>query len=436
MALQKPANVPDTSERLRLYVALQSIGILEISFDPSQAADQSLKIEGVNTNAGFMPGWLSVYGNRLYSISRMGYPDSKSDSGGVFGFRAKSTASNGPGALTSGLTALNNSSSNGKGGVHCEVSPDGKLLAAANITASTVSIYPLSETGLIGKAIHILDYSKTSPGTKDDHPHQASFDPSGRFIMVPLRTGDRIDVFSVESLPELPLVESIQVPGPAGPRHLAFNKNQADNVYMYLASEKDNTIRVYQVDYEQKRPALTLVQTTSTIAGGVAPTPAEHKSLAAEIAVSNDGRHVYVSNRNVSLTEPDTITIYSVSQSSSGGPHLKFIATQSIPGKHPRMFALSNDKENKWLAVANQWTQDVVIFERDAGSGLLKDIMARISVKVDADLRQQSGEVRFAEDKGTESELSPDERQKATTEGPMCIAWKPQGTSMAVKSVL
>lgn len=436
MAKYKSGKDQKTCGPLGLYVALQSTGILELSFNPGKPADQSLTIDGVNTDAGFMPGWLSLYGDHVYSISRMGYPDTKAGSGGLFGFRVKSTTRSAPSDLKSTLLSLDTTSSNGKGGVHCEVSPDGKILAAANITASTVSIYQLSDTGLIGKALHVLDYSKTTHGRKNDHPHQVAFDPSGRFLVVPLRTGDRIDVFSVKYLPRLPLVESVKVPAPAGPRHVAFSKIKSPDTYMYLTSEKDNTIRVYQTKTEAKQLSLRLLQTTSTIAGGIPATPDEHKTLAAEIAVSNDGRHVYVSNRSVSLTEPDTITTYSVDQSSSDAHHLRFVGTQSIQGKHPRMFALSNDKQNMWIAVANQWTQDVLVYERDLDRGLLQKLRGRLSVRVEADLGRGSGEIHFAEDKGEGAELTLDERKRAMTKGPMCVVWKPQGSSMTVRSVL
>src|SRR5262245_56892401 len=112
-----------------LYVALQSIGLIEISFDPALDTDKSISITSVTTDAGFMPNWVTAHGDKVYSISRSNY--AKSSSGGVHAFEQ--------GSGGTGFISIGSASSNGKGGCHVEVSPDGKVLAAANITGSTIS---------------------------------------------------------------------------------------------------------------------------------------------------------------------------------------------------------------------------------------------------------------------------------------------------------
>ena len=369
---------------LGLYVALQSTGIVEISFDPAKTADESLSVVAVNTDAGFMPGWLTSFGDKIYSISRTGYPDSASQSGGVFAFQkvpGTASATSGP-----GLSRCDQASSNGKGGVHCEVSEDGKTLVATNITASTLTIYPLSTSGAIGKPTQILDYNKSDPGQKEAHPHQAAFDPSGQYLIVPLRTMDRVDVYSVESPQHVAKVHSISVPVSAGPRHVAFNRTSRTKLYMYLVSEKDNSIRVFTLNYgstESEELTFEFQQMLSTMGKDLPPSPDDHKDLAAEVAVSNDGKFVYVSNRNLSHAANDALTIYSVdSELAHDDCHLIYLGRQTTHGKHPRMFALSNDEENKFVAVANQFSQDIVVFERDTVTGFLKDVKGRLSVRV------------------------------------------------------
>ena len=408
---------------LGLFVALQSTGVVELSFDPRKPAHDSLSVVAVNTDAGFMPGWLTPYGDKIYCVSRTSPPGSESMSGRVSAFQHAPAAASGKSGT--GLALFDQASSNGEGGVHCKVSPDGKILAAVNITASTLSIYPLANNGAMGKPT-ILDYNQSDPGPKQAHPHQAAFDPSGQFFIVPLRTMDRIDVYSIKTAEQITKVHSITLPDLAGPRHVAFNPVSPSKVYMYLSSENDNFLRVYTLNYTGLQDlTCEFKQALSTMGTDLPPTADEHKNLACEVAVSNDGKFVYVSNRNLTRPDDDTMAIYSIdSDPAHDEHHLTYLGCQRIPGKHPRMFALSKDEENRWVAVANQFSQDIVVFERDPTTGFLKDVRGRISVKVAAPQQLTPEKVSFLEDMNSEDEVGWKEMLKGRVEGPMCVLWK------------
>lgn len=384
--------------------------------------NESLSVVATNTDAGFMPGWVTSSGDNLYSISRTSAPGSASDSGGVFAFRKSPVASG------KGPVLFDQASSNGKGGVHCEVSPNGKILAAANITASTISIYPLSDDGAIGKPAQILDYNKLEPDSKETHLHQVTFDPSGQFLAVPLRTGDRLDIYSLAKAKQITKAQSIPLPNLTGPRHVAFNPVSPSKTYLYLVSEKDNAIRVYSMDYQgpgAQGLTVEFKQVLSTMGKDLGPQPNGHKKdLAAEIAVSNDGRFVYVSNRNLTSAEHDTLAIYSVDgDAAHDDQHLTYLGCQGINGKHPRMIALSNDKDNKWVAVANQFSQDIIIFERETTTGFLKDVKGRLSLKVAEPHQTRPENVTFV-DTVMGAKLAREELLKGRQEGPMCVLWE------------
>jgi 6-phosphogluconolactonase (cycloisomerase 2 family) len=406
-----------------LYVALQSTGVVELAFDPQKGVKDSLSVVSVNTKAGFMPGWLTLSGDKVYTINRMGYPGSESDSGSVSAFQ-RATA----GSSETGLKLVDQLSSNGKGGVHCDVSPDGKVLAAANITASTLSIYPLSATGSIGKPTHVFDYNKSDPGPKEAHPHQALFDPSGKLLIVPLRTMDRVDIYSVDGPEQVVKVHSIPLPDLSGPRHVAFNPISPSKAYLYVLSEKDNSLRVFTIGYPSPAsPALTVEfkQILSTLGKDVGRTPDEHKDLAGEIVVTNDGKFVYASNRNLTRSEFDTSAIYSVdSDPAHDDKHLTYLGEQDLAGKHPRMFALSKDKENKWLAISHQLSQNIAVFERDTVTGFLKELKGTIGMRVNHPHQPEIEKVTFAEDLSDAEKLTKENLKKGKTEGPMCVQWK------------
>lgn len=111
---------------------------------------------------------------------------------------------------------------------------------------------------------------------------------------------------------------------------------------------------------------------------------------------------LYASNRNTLSLESDTLAIYAINNNTARADdtdagHLTYLGFNETSGKIPRHFALSSDKTNRWLAVANQVTQHIVVFERDVKNGFMKDVVGRLVL---GDLDVEQGE------------------------GPMCVLWK------------
>lgn len=394
-------------ESLRtLYVALQSTGILELSFDPNENdTNKALSVISTFSKAGKMPGWLASYQDKIYSISRLHYPDESSESGGLFAFQQSKFSS----VSGTGLNLVNEQSSTGKGGVHIDISPDGRILAAANINGSTVSIFPLSESGATEKPTITFYYDEEGQSVNDGkgfaNPHEARFDSTGRYLFVPLRSADKLDVYSVNGPDKVTQIQSIDLPTKSGPRHSAIHKFDATTSYLYLLSEKDNNIRVFKLTYEQigqsdaageaQDLTVSLKQTISLLE--TLPN-SNQRFLGAEIAVSKDGKFLYASNRfyPIDSVDSDTISIYRIN-SSSDENHLSYIGNSKVLGHSPRMFALSNDETNQLVAVANAYDQEIIVFERDIEKGFLKGVRGRVKLgEPDATLRK----------------------------GPVCILWK------------
>jgi 6-phosphogluconolactonase (cycloisomerase 2 family) len=87
--------------------------------------------------------------------------------------------------------------------------------------------------------------------------------------------------------------------------------------------------------------------------------PSPTRNFPAEIAVSRDGRFVYVSNRG-----HDSVAVFAVGQ----GGGLRLIATPSCGGDWPRHLAI--DPSGRWLYVANQLSNEVVWYALDRSTGL------------------------------------------------------------------
>ena len=91
---------------------------------------------------------------------------------------------------------------------------------------------------------------------------------------------------------------------------------------------------------------------------------------AAEIRLSPDGKQVYVSNRG----DANTISVF------GRRPSGEYILVQNISsgGLMPRNFNLTSD--GKYLLVAHQASNDIVIFERDEFTGKLTQTLWKAEV--------------------------------------------------------
>ncbi|KAK9238772.1 putative isomerase YbhE [Lipomyces kononenkoae] len=388
---------PDSSPYI-LYVALQSRGILTLSFDPSKSVQASLEILATNTDAGFMPGWLTLWEDKLFSISRTHFPTNASASGGAFSFQKYRSQRREEGSAPSwSLELLSNITSGGLGGVYCDVSRDGRTLSVANIDGSTVSVHPLLKTGIIGDASYLFKYNLSHPGPGTNgsqiqsNPHEAIFDPSGKYMFVNDRGADRIYVYHVDGPYNVTQISTVVLPPGTGPRHSTFSVFNSTRTYMYLASELDNTVRVFTLDgvanSDETDPIvhaptldITLRQTASTLGPGGRRTLPNDTFLASEVAMSHDGNFLYVSNRATTTFKSDTLTIYSVHPNiGDDSAHLEYLGQNLTYGKIPRHFSLSPDAHTRYAAVANEVTQNLVILERDTTTGFFTGMKGNIS---------------------------------------------------------
>ncbi|KAF4960733.1 hypothetical protein FGADI_748 [Fusarium gaditjirri] len=369
-----------------LRVAHQKRGILTLSFDPSEPRDRAIQLLAT-TQAGYQPGWLYHREDYLYSVSRTQFPDNSSTSGGIFAFRK----------LPNGhLEPSDAVASQGEGGVYLDISRDGKMLSTANIDGSTVSIFPLTSAGHFGRVSHVFHYNLTQPGpgTGDSqeiaNPHAAVFSPSGDILAVPDRGADCVYIYQVHDAKNVKQIRTLTLLPGTGPRHILFSKVSQEKTLMFLVSELDNTINVFSLEHGaigchgkhldlNDTLRITPLQRASTLNDSSKRTKPTNVDLASELAISNDRRMLYASNRNTESVEmADTIAIYSLDIYSN--KPLRFLGLNSTYGKIPRHFSLSSDPHNEFLAVVNQVTNDLFILKRDSKTGLTDRILGNFSL--------------------------------------------------------
>jgi 6-phosphogluconolactonase len=97
----------------------------------------------------------------------------------------------------------------------------------------------------------------------------------------------------------------------------------------------------------------------------------------AELALSNDGRFLYASNRGLCEGTPaagkSSIVTFAVDEVTGALTPLDW-KTGGGDVQHPRHFSLTPDKANAFMLVANMTGESVTVFSRDSSSGLLSKV--------------------------------------------------------------
>jgi 6-phosphogluconolactonase len=163
---------------------------------------------------------------------------------------------------TGRITALNRQSCGGKNPVHLSIDPTGRWIITANYGAGSVGVVPIEKDGTLGPRADLVTL-QGEPGPDrvrqaGSHPHEAVFDPSGRFIAVPDLGLDRIFVFRLDAAtgklsPNDP--PSVVTRKRAGPRHIAFHPKMP---LAYVVNELDSTVVTYRFD--PQRGSLQAIQ--------------------------------------------------------------------------------------------------------------------------------------------------------------------------------
>lgn len=248
------------------------------------------------------------------------------------------------------LILINKRPSGGNHPCFVAVDESGNVLTA-NYSSGTVGWLQLAENGRLSPLKSILKHHGKSVSDRQESPHAHSvYFYEEKIISVDLGA-DKLYFSQIDTVGNiLKSMDSLLMPAGSGSRHLAIHPN---NQWIYVANELNNSVDFLQKDSIGK---FTLKNTTSTL-----PDSFDKDSYVADIHVSNDGKYLYVSNRG-----HNSIMVYGI-DGDTGYLKPKYV----IPtlGEWPRNFALSPD--NNYLVVANQQSDNLVLYERNVTSGML-----------------------------------------------------------------
>ena len=259
---------------------------------------------------------------------------------------------------TSGmLTFLSSQPSNGMNPVYPVISADSRWVLTANYTGSTIVAYPLGSDGRLGDATDVVTHAGPpgpDPAQNAPHPHQITWDPDFRFVLVPDLGLDKVFIYRFDAASgkfrpnDVPYL--VQPPG-SGPRHLAFHPSGG---YAYVLNERNSTMTACA--YDREKGALQPLQTVSTL-----PSDFNETSAAAEVVVHPSGQFVYGSNRG-----HESIVVYAIDQSTG---MIAPVDWTPIGGKTPRNFNL--DPTGSYLYAEAFDSDTIRVFSVDGATGRL-----------------------------------------------------------------
>ena len=233
-------------------------------------------------------------------------------------------------------------------------------ILAVNYGGGSLVTMPVNADGTLGAIISQVQFTGSGPLRRQSspHPHGVMVDPSGHYVLVSDLGADRIWVLPFDRKTRAIGADDpaqsrhfVLAPG-SGPRHMAWHPGGR---WLYLANELTANVDTFAWDARAGR--LRRVQELST------DDPAyKGEKSAAEVAVSRDGRFVYVSNRGDHM-----IVVHAVNQRTGALTQIQRIASG---GPWPWHFAIH--RSGRWMLVANRDADAITVLAINPRTGLVR----------------------------------------------------------------
>lgn len=254
------------------------------------------------------------------------------------------------------------------GAAPCYIAVDSKNKYAfvANYTGGSVSVFPIQPNGAIRHASQRIQQKGSSVNSarqEKSHAHTAVIGFKEQFLFIQNLGSDKLSAYALninaarKPLSSRPVAVWKAAPG-SGPRHIAIHPSKP---FIYSVNELTATVTALTFKNKKFTELQTVLLPDSSFTG---------KNGAADIHISKDGKFLYASNRG----DANEITVFAIQQNG----RLRKLQNQSVLGKTPRNFSI--DPSGNFLLVANQNSDEIVVFKRNKTTGLLTETPMRISV--------------------------------------------------------
>lgn len=316
------------------YTADSSKGIYNYVFDPNSGELNEVSIiEGIE-NPSYIVS--STDHKHFYSVI-------ENDPGYVAAFQKDSTGK---------WTEQNRLETMGAHPCHLSIDKTGKWLFVANYSGGNLAVIGINNDGSLSQVSQEIKHIGSGPN-KDrqqaPHVHSVNISPDNKMLYVADLGTDELIAYSFDDVRgELEKKQVIKVPPGSGPRHLEFNP--AKNL-LYVICELSSSVAVIKTE----KDSAEIVQIIATL-----PEGSDEENYCADIHLSKNGKFLYGSNRL-----HDTIVVFEVATDGL----LKQKSFHSTLGSFPRNFAI--DPSGKFLLVANQRTNNIVVYDIDQETGAI-----------------------------------------------------------------
>lgn len=312
------------------------------------------KVEALSNVVADNPSYLVVApGNKfVYSVSESGSP-TRPGSVNAYSFNKGI------------LKDWGKTSSKGDNPCFIDVDNKGTTLAVANYSSGNLALIPIGTGGAIFNSYQTVQHTGSSINAsrqEKSHVHQTLFSKDNSYLFVSDLGTDEIRIYPTERNQSnfLQLIEKdvivVSTAKGVGPRHVAPHPYFQT---FYSIEELSGKVTAYSLKNKKVKVLQTIAADTVSKQPG-----------SADIHISQDGKFLYASNR----ASANSIAIYSIDKKGL----LKQVGLQSVLGDKPRNFSL--DPTGDFLFVANQGTDNIVIFKRDRVTGLLSPTGQTITV--------------------------------------------------------
>jgi len=272
-------------------------------------------------------------------------------------------------AATGSLTFINKVAS--EGADPCYIISDNDNVIVANYSGGSLAVFKRKVDGSLNTAALVIQHTGKSIDPKgrqqSAHVHMVKFTPDKKFLICNDLGEDRIYIYAYNPKSKnqvLILKNVLSTNAGSGPRHITFTPN---GKFAYLVHEFNGSI----TGFYYTNGSLKKIQEI-----GTSPKGFEGRIDGADIHISADGKFLYETNRG----DANTISVFSILSTGI----LRFVETVSTLGKGPRNFSI--DPSGKFVLVAHQYTNNVVIFNRNKITGKLTDSGKRIEVAAPVNL--------------------------------------------------
>lgn len=262
------------------------------------------------------------------------------------------------------LTLINEQELPGSYSCHLALLESQKYLIVAAYMSGNVLVYPIDDNGaLLSLNQNILHYGIGPNTIRQEAPHVHMIQPVNKngFYAVDLGLDTaKYYEFDQSNNKFMSVIEiDLEIKKGAGARHMVFHPN---GNYAFVFSELTSEVFSFKKSGEK----MELIQSISSLPDEVKTTPA-----GAAIKIHPNGKYLYVSNRGY-----NSISIYKFDRETE---KLTLVSNINSGGKTPRDFNI--DPLGNWLLVANQDSDNIMVFKVNQDDGLLKKHLENYDVK-------------------------------------------------------